>query len=90
MVETEGDKIIGEYLEKYPSFLLGMGGCPSCEEAISILAGKKMLFTYIPKEREHELVDAIRRSKGHRTFPAIYIDKKFIGGCDDLKRYYRF
>jgi glutaredoxin 3 len=60
-------------------------GCGYCSAAKSLLTRKNAAFTEFdvsvnPSWRA-EMVD---RAQGGSTFPQIFIDKKHVGGCDDL------
>ena len=59
--------------------------CPYCSRAVSLLERKGVAFTEI--EAPHgtpERDAAIRRSGGGTSVPQIFIDDRYIGGCDDL------
>ena len=60
--------------------------CPYCENAERLLSEKgfdvieKILIDENPKERE-----TMMQITGKRTVPQIFIDKKYIGGFDELR-----
>jgi glutaredoxin 3 len=58
--------------------------CPYCSSAKALLERKGAHYvetdvTFDPQKRK----DVIRRS-GQHTVPQIWIDGKYVGGCDDL------
>jgi glutaredoxin 3 len=59
--------------------------CPYCARAMSLLTSKGAAFREI--EAPHgsaERAEAVRRSGGRTTVPQIFIDGRYVGGCDDL------
>jgi len=60
--------------------------CPYCENAERLLSEKgfdvieKILVDENPKER-----DTMIQITGKRTVPQIFIDKKYIGGFEELR-----
>lgn len=59
--------------------------CPYCDRAKQLLAQKGVRYTEIRiDENPDQLEVMLRRAKGHRTVPQIFINDKLIGGCDDL------
>lgn len=59
--------------------------CPYCIRAKALLNRKGLPYVEYdvhadPKKRE----EMLRRSKGARTIPQIFIDGRHIGGCDEL------
>lgn len=59
--------------------------CGFCMRAKSLLKKKKLAFeekdVFVHANARHEMME---RSNGYRTVPQIFIDNKFIGGCDEL------
>lgn len=76
-----------ENLKKCPNLILGKAGCPFCVEAIKIFMNKLVNFIYIAKEKDDEMVNEIKEKYQHVTFPAVFFDGKFVGGCDSLKKF---
>ena len=59
--------------------------CPFCARALKLLTAKGVVFREI--EAPHgsaERETARTRSGGRSSVPQIFIDKRHIGGCDDL------
>jgi glutaredoxin 3 len=59
--------------------------CGYCHRAKQLLRQKGVAFTEIdvmadPAKRE----EMTARARGGRTVPQIFIDRRHIGGCDDL------
>lgn len=59
-------------------------GCGYCRRAKALLDAKQVPYTECdvtvdPVERER-----VTSLTGHRTFPQIFIDDRFVGGCDEL------
>jgi len=59
--------------------------CGYCHRAKSLLKKKKAAFEEVDVFTTRGARDEMMaRSKGHHTVPQIFIDGKFIGGCDEL------
>lgn len=78
---------IDQALEKNKNLVVGMEGCPYCAKAVKLLDSKKIEYKYVERSECKDLVDEIKKTKNHATFPQIFLDKKFIGGCDDLTKH---
>lgn len=60
-------------------------GCPYCVRAVRLLQSKGVTFEEITALHGTEARNtAINRSGGHMTMPQLFVDGKFIGGCDDM------
>jgi GrxC family glutaredoxin len=59
--------------------------CPYCKKAKSLLAQLGLDFQEIDiSSNEDEAMDNLIKKTGMSTVPQIFINDKFIGGCDDL------
>ncbi|ELQ76498.1 Glutaredoxin [Trachipleistophora hominis] len=80
---------INELKEKKRNILIGFKECPYCVRAEEILNTKNIEFDYIYRAREEELEEEIKKCYGHETYPMIFINGEFVGGCAELKEKYR-
>jgi thioredoxin reductase (NADPH) len=69
-----------------PSLLLyTKPGCPYCDMAKRLLAGKGQTWTEIDVEADPaRRAEMIERSGGRRTVPQIFVGDRHVGGFDDL------
>ena len=59
--------------------------CPFCDKAISLLEDHHIPYTIIDLTDDPELRQKIAKSQGDfPTVPMIFLNEKFVGGCDDL------
>lgn len=59
--------------------------CPYCVRAIALLKRKRVAVTEICAAFDREKrAEMIRRSKGARTYPQIFIGDFHVGGSDEL------
>lgn len=59
--------------------------CPYCIKAKRLFTSRGIPFTEVSIEGEPEIrEEMIRLAGGAMTVPQIFINKKHIGGCDDL------
>ncbi len=60
--------------------------CPFCHKAKELLREKGQTFTEIDVEKEPgKLNEMLKRSRGRKTVPEIFIDGELIGGFDELR-----
>lgn len=60
-------------------------GCGYCSAAKSLLARKDVAFTEFDVSTNPDWrQEMLQRSNGGSTFPQIFIDGNYIGGCDEL------
>ncbi|RBM05416.1 glutaredoxin 3 [Novacetimonas cocois] len=60
-------------------------GCPYCVRAVRLLQSKGVPFEEITALHGTQArKTAVERSGGHTTMPQVFVDGKFIGGCDDI------
>ncbi|MDY6878830.1 MAG: glutaredoxin 3 [Desulfatiglans sp.] len=59
--------------------------CVYCDRAKELLDSKGVVYREISVDKSPEKTEeAVRRSKGMKTVPQIFIDDFHVGGCDDL------
>jgi len=59
--------------------------CPYCRRALKLLDNKGVNYTNHDVSINRPLFNAIMAQTGWDTVPQIFIDGKFVGGCDDLQ-----
>ena len=59
--------------------------CPYCIKAKNLLESKGVSYQELLVDSNPELaMEAVKKSKGKKTVPQIFIDDFYVGGCDDL------
>lgn len=58
--------------------------CPYCKRAKDLLRIKGVEFTEYEISHDPEREAEMRQRCGRITVPEIFIDNRFVGGCDDL------
>lgn len=59
--------------------------CPYCKKAKSLLTQLGLDFQEIDiTQNEDDAIDKLIVKTGRSTVPQIFINDKFVGGCDDL------
>lgn len=59
--------------------------CPYCKKAKALFTEMEQDFNEIDiTENEDDILDDLYERTGRSTVPQIFINDKFIGGCDDL------
>lgn len=74
-------------LSKNANLMVSKKGCPFCWDAVETLNGWKIEFDEIKNTENEGLSKEIEREYKFYTFPKIFLNKKFIGGASDLKKY---
>lgn len=59
--------------------------CPFVATAIQILKSHKIDFQYFDILKEEGMKQMVKDYTNCQTFPQIFINGKFVGGCDKLK-----
>ena len=62
--------------------------CPFCKQAKSLLDGKGVQYEVVEMDLipdGGEMHNALKAFSGQNTVPCTYVNKKKLGGCDDLK-----
>lgn len=60
-------------------------GCPFCVRAMALLDARGQAYEETDVSADPSARAEVCRRTGHPTFPQIFIDDRFIGGCDDLQ-----
>lgn len=64
--------------------------CPYCKKAKALLTDLDADFEEIDiTDNEDDAMDRLFAITGRSTVPQIFIDDKFIGGCDDMFEMHR-
>ncbi len=58
--------------------------CPYCQRALKLLNEKGFQSEIIDVTNDKAKWEAYETLTGQSTVPYIFIDEKFIGGCDEL------
>jgi len=58
--------------------------CPFCVKAKRLLDAKGIGYTEIEISGQRDKLQELKAKTKSGTVPQIFIDEKFIGGCDDL------
>lgn len=58
--------------------------CPFCIRVKRLLNNKGVEFTEIDISGQDEKLDELEKQTGCGTVPQVFVDDKFIGGCDDV------
>ncbi|KKO76561.1 glutaredoxin 3 [Vairimorpha ceranae] len=58
--------------------------CPFSQAALDTLDFLKLNYNPVEEKSDPELVQHVRE-KYHRTFPAIFVNGRLLGGYDDLQ-----
>lgn len=80
-------------LEEHSTLMVSKSNCGFCEESEKLFR-KHGVKPYVVKFEDHprdemsDIIQELRKEKGHTTFPAIFYEGKFIGGYDQLKAFY--
>ncbi len=62
--------------------MIGRDGCSHCARARDLLAKHGLAFDEVPATPRN-----LRAVSGKSTTPQIFIDGKYVGGCDELEKY---
>lgn len=58
--------------------------CPYCIKAKELLKNKEVDFTEIDITNQRDKLNELKEKTNCSTVPQIFINDKFIGGCDDI------
>lgn len=78
---------IENVLKSGSNIIVTKAGCPYCINAVGLLNDWKIKFRDFDGAKNKSLDEAIRKKYSYTTFPKIFLNKKFIGGFDDLSKY---
>jgi len=60
--------------------------CPYCHRAKTLLSSKGVDFTEIDVTFDSQAREAMmERASGQRTVPQVFIDRRHVGGSDELR-----
>jgi len=84
---------IGNLIAKYHTFMVTKKVCPFCVEAKRIFKEHGVEPHIIEYESTkssemEQIMSELSKDYNHSSFPAIFYEDKFIGGCDKLKDFY--
>jgi len=90
---------INEYNDQDKVLLLGLSYCPYTLKSKKYLDSKNLKYKYYNIDKYHNIfIDLLHQladqeksfniNASHKTFPVIFYNKKFIGGFDDLIKYF--
>lgn len=60
------------------------GTCPYCIRAKRLLTNKGVDFKEIDITNQRDKLNELENKTNCSTVPQIFVDNKFIGGCDDI------
>jgi glutaredoxin 3 len=58
--------------------------CPYCIRAKKLLSNKGVKYSEVVIDGDREALSELKKITGIGSVPQIFVDDKFIGGCDDL------
>lgn len=58
--------------------------CPYCHKAIRLLTSKGFEIEIVDITQKKEIWELQKLKTSQETVPYVYINDKFIGGCEDL------
>jgi len=64
--------------------IYGKDGCSYCEQAIMACKMFRQGFTYLKLGDDYSLEELLAKEPKVKTYPAVFIDDKFVGGFDEL------
>lgn len=73
-----------EVLSKLDTFMVIKNGCPFCIRAADLLRSHEIPFEEFDHTKFSQLDQDIKEATGHTTYPKIYLNKEWVGGCSDL------
>ncbi|WP_432408582.1 glutaredoxin 3 [Wukongibacter sp. M2B1] len=63
--------------------------CPYCIRAKRLLNNKGVDFKEIDITNERERLKELKKKTNCSTVPQVFVNNKFIGGCDDIVNLHR-
>ena len=67
--------------------IYGRAGCSSCNQAKALCESNGISYEYLSLGKDYQLSELMSIKEGHRSFPLITKDEKYIGTLLDLKLY---
>lgn len=75
---------LNNLLNTYNTIIITKIGCPYCEMALEELKNRNIEYKEFNKDENKEVVAEVKEKYNWMTYPMIFIDGKFIGGCEEL------
>lgn len=63
--------------------------CPYCIRAKELLKSEEISFTEIDITNKKDKLNKLKEKTNCSTVPQIFVNDKFIGGCDDIMALYK-
>ncbi|TBT98867.1 putative glutaredoxin [Hamiltosporidium tvaerminnensis] len=82
------EKELEEKLQENENIMLGKEICPFTTAAQDLLKQREISYKYYPKESNPLLTQAISSLHGGKTFPQVFLKKKYIGGLNEMQIYF--
>ncbi|RVD90725.1 glutaredoxin [Tubulinosema ratisbonensis] len=75
-----------ELLKEKKNIMIGKKVCPFCSKAKEILKEQGIEYHYISLEEKEnaKIIKEAMDEQNYRSFPLVFLDGKFVGGCDQL------
>jgi len=83
------DQIVAEAIANNKLLIFSKSYCPYCiraKEAIASFGVKATVLELDERDDMDEIQNVLQRLTGARSVPRVFVDGKFIGGCDDTLR----
>jgi glutaredoxin len=99
IVNSKAIQIVEKINNNKNTFLIfGLSTCKYCKNALEFAEKNSLQFKYYEMDKYYEIFIPILEKitelypsfdidSTHQTFPVIFYNKKFIGGCSELKKY---
>lgn len=78
-----------EVLSTLDTFMVIKEGCPFCIRAADMLRQQEISFKEFDFKKYEQLNKDITEATDHMTYPKIYLNKEWVGGCSDLYEYFK-
>lgn len=87
VLKTDSFPIITSIRKERRTLMVGFTKCPFCVQADEILTLQKGKgnFEYIMRSDNPKLEAEVRKCFEHETYPMIFVDGEFVGGCSELR-----
>ncbi|WP_432021140.1 glutaredoxin [Streptomyces sp. 1222.5] len=75
---------INAALQQNPTIIICGSGDHFSQQARDLLSSKGIAHEVYAGDSSPDLVEDVRNTYGHRTFPMIFVDRQFVGGYAEL------
>ena len=58
--------------------------CPYCTKAKALLDSLNVQYEEVDISKSPERIAEVQEKSGYMTVPQIFVDDKYLGGCDDI------